>query len=74
MKFEKGVPMPSVGIKHRWDDVKRMEVGDSFFIADTTTTRMGSTLTNIKKKTGFRFAARTVAEDGVAGVRVWRVE
>lgn len=41
----------------------------------TDNIRIGSgSITGGIRRTGFRFKSRTVTEDGVEGVRVWRVE
>lgn len=73
IKIEKGVPIPAPSrreyvSKYPW---RRLEVGDSFFAADKLISSMG--IDNMRKKSGFNFTARTVTENGVKGVRVWRI-
>ena len=69
IEIEKNVPMPS---RNKNTSVagalERMEVGDSIFCKDKTPTALGGALTYGKRKTGNKFASRSV--DG--GVRVWR--
>lgn len=54
----------------------KMGVGDSFFVAgavgkDRDTLR--SSASSRGKRHGMKFTTRTVTEDGVKGVRIWRV-
>lgn len=72
--IDKDVPMPSPAKpppKYPW---RSMAVGDSFFIAGLTVAKLASLAAWGRKATGYRFTCRTVTENGVAGVRVWRVE
>lgn len=48
-----------------------MEVGQSFFTPHAKPQTIGTT--RIADETGFKFAKRTVTEDGVTGTRCWRV-
>lgn len=70
-KIEKGVPAPTDGrngkAKYPW---REMEVGDSFFIPGITSTVLGGSIANARRRTGFEFVSRN--EGG--GVRVWRVK
>jgi hypothetical protein len=83
IKIEKGVPLSgrrSTGIK--WIGLFRaMDVGDSFFVATADPRRDQETASAAWRvgrlsKAGLegRFATRVVTENGVCGVRVWRVE
>ena len=67
IKIDKNVPMPSAG-KYPFGD---MDVGDSFFVAGKTAAQMGGTMHFRKPK---KFTTRTVTENGVKGIRIWRVE
>ena len=51
-------------------------VGACFFFPGKTAADIGGYVKNAKKLTSthHRYTARTVTEDGVAGVRVWRLE
>lgn len=51
-----------------------MGVGDSLFIPGLRITSVQSSLAYAKWKLGFKFTSRTVVDDGVKGVRVWRIE
>jgi hypothetical protein len=57
--------------KHPW---KEMEVGDSFFVAGTTVERLSSLAVRAGRRLAEKFTCRTVKEQGVPGVRVWRVQ
>jgi len=74
IKIEKGVPLPASGAgrpsKYPWGD---MEVGDSFF-AEAKPESMHTQAAFAGRKYGRRFTTRKRTENGVAGVRVWRVE
>lgn len=66
IKIEKGIPMPArrgtTGVA--WG---AMEIGDSAFIPRTNVYYAG------RGRNGFKFRSRTVTENGVKGVRVWRI-
>ena len=79
--IEKNVPMP----RHRRSNnynFSEMDVGDSFFVpasndmgcAKTQNSLCNSTRTIRKKHPDRRFETHVVTEEGVAGVRCWRVE
>ena len=52
--------------------IRLMAAGQSFFTTALNSSVSG-TLSRIAKETGRRFTSRTVTENGVRGVRVWRV-
>lgn len=68
--IEKGVPMPNflggTGYRYPWS---KMEVGDSFFVTDRTSTSVSGSATAAAKRGHGKFRCRTVE----GGVRVWRV-
>jgi hypothetical protein len=66
IKIDKGVPLPPPRGKYPY---ARMEVGESCFIPGIT--QYGVGLQHLKPK---KFARHVVTENGVRGVRVWRVE
>lgn len=73
IKVEKGVPLPSShgGPLYPWAD---LDVGDSFFVAGKSSSSINTSLTWANRKAPVqRFVSRTVTENGVKGVRVWRV-
>ncbi len=66
--IDKNVPIPTGKIKYPF---RQMEIGDSFFVAGATTTKLSSQM-NITAKSignGCKFRSKTV--DG--GVRIWRI-
>ena len=84
---EPGVPLPPPRAKSRpyrvqWD---RFEVGDSVFLAGYRQGRMRNdengkpmvvlNMSYIRRAApNFRFTARSVEQNGMPGLRVWRVE
>jgi hypothetical protein len=76
-KIEKGVKfggaIPS-GRKKFFYPWAEMEKGDSFFMPNRTIRQVSSEKSKAAKTHGMKLVARTLTEDGVKGVRVWRVE
>ena len=64
-KIEDGIPIPKPRQQYPW---LKMRVGQSFFVPGGKTKSLGS-IDYARKKTGFKFTARTVE----GGVRIWRV-
>lgn len=50
-----------------------MVPGDSFFVPGTAAKNVGASASGWGYRRGQKFTTRTVTEDGVPGVRVWRV-
>ena len=76
-KIEKGIPIPPRGdLKGRgrksvfWD----MEIGDSAFFPGKAHDGVSNAYSYVRKRTGAKFEARTVTENGVKGIRVWRTK
>lgn len=71
-KIDKGIPLPSsyAGGQGRFPFAD-MQVGDSFFVTQVSMSRL---LLAARKFRPMRVTARTVVENGVRGVRVWRIE
>ena len=74
-RVEKGVPLPlSAGQKGKnkypWYE---MEVGDSFFVPGDKRGSVHNSASGIKSRTGLCFSCSVVTENGVKGVRVWRI-
>jgi hypothetical protein len=81
-KIEKGVPVPPIvrkGVTHKtkypW---REMEVGDSFFVPrpDGKDVKIMQTCFSGKKRAarfGIRTKTRQWTENGVLGIRVWRI-
>lgn len=51
-----------------------LNVGDSFFLPGVKANNFHNTVKYWSDKLGTKFVMRTVKEDGVSGVRVWRTE
>jgi phenylalanyl-tRNA synthetase beta subunit len=83
-KIEKGIPSPLTTGKTKYP-ITKMEIGDSFFIecedSEKQAKTVGSVCTIIRQykklhpdeNIGF-FVTKKVVENGVKGVRVWKVE
>ena len=73
--IEKGVPLPKdYGLKDRLP-LTDMEPGDSFFvpIMDEQAGRVRNRIAqHAYRSKGMKFTLRSVTEDGVEGIRVWR--
>jgi hypothetical protein len=69
IEIDKSIKLPPARMKYPWT---AMGVGDSFFVPgkNTSSTRICNPPTLTEQ--GWKFAMRTVTEDGVKGVRVWR--
>lgn len=77
IQIDKGIPIPTkmqLGRRSKYPfDI--MDVGDSFFVPGRDGKSFGGTVTAARKRlTDMAFEMRTVKEDGVIGVRVWRTE
>lgn len=70
LKIDKGVPMPKPAWGKLSELCKSMEVGDSVFFPGRSSGSLAGSLVRF----GYKFAKRTVTENGVKGVRVWRIE
>jgi hypothetical protein len=76
IKIDKGVPVPPLTQGRRMKyPFRQMEVGDSFFVPGVkTSSGFSGCLHGVRKSTGWTFTCRSRVEDGVQGVRVWRIE
>lgn len=74
-KVDNMIPIPKRAgrrsTKYPWSS---MEVNDSFFVTGISATSMSSACVRRSERSGGKFTVRTVEEDGVKGVRVWRIE
>lgn len=70
--IDKGVPVPPSNVSRRKYPFDAMEVGDSFFVAGRQHKVYGA-INWHTKHSNKRFTTRKVVENGVAGIRVWRV-
>lgn len=66
MKIESGIPIPQRG-DGLTALLRRMEIGDSIFIAGKRPQQVGTQISGAKP---FRFTTRSVE----GGIRVWRTE
>ncbi len=72
-QIDSAVPLPPPkGGDRRKYPFPLMMVGDSFFVAGATRSRLASSIRCAQQNTGRRFAARVVTEQGAVGIRVWR--
>lgn len=53
---------------------RELRPGQSFFAPGVTTYGLGGASDHWRKSTGWTFVTRKVVEDGIPGVRVWRVK
>ncbi len=71
-KIDKGIELPPERVKNSYP-WKELSIGDSFFVPNMRSgARQG--LQSISARHGIRIAVRSVVENGVKGVRVWRIE
>jgi hypothetical protein len=73
--IEKGIPVPTSqqrGLTGIAAVLEKCEVGDSFFVPGKNATQVSGNLCPFRKQNK-RFACRTREENGVLGVRVWRI-
>lgn len=73
IKIDRNVPIPEYG-QYRHYPWGQLQPGDSFFVPGQTISGLGGSISRARKVFGFKLISRTVTEDGVKGVRVWRVE
>lgn len=75
IQIDKGVPIPphvrgQGAPKYPW---REMEIGDSFFVSDRHRRSISAAASSARQHRGHQFATRSVTENGVDGIRVWRV-
>jgi hypothetical protein len=68
-KIEKNIPLPNVRDKSIASLLRQMEIGDSFFYPNGKHSFSGR-FSSLRPK---KFVVRTVLENGIKGIRVWRV-
>jgi|LakMenEpi03Aug12_release.lakeMendotaPanAssembly.Ray.scaffolds.fasta_scaffold3566662_1 hypothetical protein len=73
--IEKNIPIPQDAYAGNlvWP-LNQMNPGDSVFVAGKTIYQASSRIAQVKSKKGWKFTSRTVTENGVTGVRIWRTE
>lgn len=75
IKIDKGVPAPAISaqgrpVQYPWHE---MQPGDSIFVPGRTVHQLGGTIATPRRIPGTKWTARTATENGVRGVRIWRV-
>ena len=76
LTIDRGIPPPpSRGISKRYP-WSQMEIGDSFFVPSSLTkaATVRSATAYAKKRNGATYATSEIVENGVSGVRVWRIK
>lgn len=75
MQIRRGVPLPPYrrggNFKYPWDG---MALLDSFFVPRISIQAFSGTALRAARNRGWKVSCRSVRENGVAGVRVWRTE
>jgi hypothetical protein len=74
-KFDDDIPLPETRGRPKYAFLRQMQVGQSFFVEGVSIGRMcGATWNFTVAHPDVEFACRSRKEDGVLGVRVWRVK
>ena len=75
IRIEKGLPIPE-DVRLGGYPFKDMKVGDSFALPRAKKSALYAAVHHFKKKSGSKakFTIRSVIEDGIDMVRVWRLE
>ena len=75
MQIQSNIPIPEDHrggfYRYKWDE---MGIGDSFFVPGISIQSLSSAANRAAARFEMRFTCRTVTEDGIEGVRVWRTE
>lgn len=69
-KIDRGIPMPVPPARNLYP-FAQMQIGDSFLVPMEAAARCRA---NFKHHRPLRFTAHTVVENGVEGLRIWRLE
>lgn len=73
-KVSTEIPVPTA--RHELSltsQLRCLAVGSSLFVNDKTGYQVSGLISNAKRQTRHTYTTRTVIEDGVKGVRIWRV-
>ncbi len=77
MQIDKHIPVPPDATKRKYP-FRDMQPGDSAFFPGENLRhkqhRAYMSARNYVKSKGWKIAVRSVVEDGVKGIRIWRVE
>lgn len=74
LEIQKNVPMPPGRFCGTTDVMTRLEVGDSFFLPGVTSRVAWSRVGGIAHRLKIKLTTRTVTENGISGIRVWRIK
>lgn len=72
IQIDKNIEIPGAEYNSKYP-LRNMECGDSFFVPGKTVSAISGSTSRYRKK-GWKFVCRTVTENGVEGVRVWRTQ
>lgn len=73
-QIQSNIPLPPASTTRRRWAFSDMAIGDSFFdTAHPKTIMNAAKAWRLRNDPSVRFASRSVTEDGVRGIRVWRV-
>ncbi len=67
---EKGIEIPSRNVDAKYP-FRDMDVGDSFFTISTPQSYVSLHTRVLRPK---KFSCRTVVENGIRGLRIWRIQ
>lgn len=75
LNVDGGIPIPDRYKKHNFQGVfDNMQVGDSVFIPNEfDASKVHSCFSKKKTEEGWRITTRKVTDEGVRGIRVWRL-
>lgn len=73
MTIDKNIPLPPIRRKNKypWGN---MNVGDSVFVPGKEVRILRPTYSTWGSRHGKRFVGQNLEENGVKGIRVWRIE
>jgi hypothetical protein len=72
--IDKNVPAPAERRRMKQYPWREMGVGDSFFVSDRTSQQVSASAGHASKRLDYRFTCRKAEQNGVKGVRVWRID
>ena len=75
IKIESGIPIPGDKSKAKGltAAIRKMQVGDSIFLEGLQPSHLSGRIQFAKLETGYKLISRTVTENGIKGVRIWRI-
>ena len=73
IKMDTGIPIPETRGQSPGIPLATMEVGHSFFVPRTIGSVSSSISHHKVRNPGKNFTVRTVTENGVKGIRIWRI-